>query len=83
MASEATASPRSRNRLIGYLLIGAAVSVSLGAYGRVHDPTGEALISGFFTGSINLKVWFASAAFALAIFQELSAAKFYGKLGKG
>lgn len=83
MASEATGSPRSRNRLLGCLLIGAAVSVSLGAYGRVHDPTGEALITGFFTGSINLKVWFATAAFALAIFQELSAAKFYGKLGKG
>ena len=83
MAIDATGSPRSRNRFLGSLLVGAAVSVSLGVYGRVHDPTGDALVSGIFTGSINLKVWFATAAFALAILQVLSAAKFYGRLGKG
>jgi hypothetical protein len=52
-------------------------------YGRVHDATGQPLVSLFFTSSINLKVWFASAAFALAIFQDLSAAKMYGRLGAG
>lgn len=75
--------PRTRAKLLVFLLIGAAVSVSLGVYGRVHDPTGDALISGFFTGSINLKVWFATIAFACAVFQTLSAAKFYGRLGPG
>ena len=83
MATAVAARPRNRNRLLVYLLIGAAVSLSLGVYGRVHDPTGEALVSLFFASSINLKVWFATTAFALAIFQELSALKMYGKLGKG
>ena len=85
MASAATATTgsRGRNRLLVYLLIGAAVSLSLGVYSRAHDPTGDALVSLFFTASINLKVWFATAAFALAMFQMLSSAKFYGKLGKG
>jgi hypothetical protein len=69
--------------LLVLLSIGAAVSVSLGVYGRVHDPTGDALVSSFFTSSINLKVWFATTAFILAILQGLSAAKFCGKLGKG
>ncbi len=82
-AAGATTRPRNRNRLLGYLLIGAGVSISLGVYGRVHDPTGEALVSLFFTSSISLKVWFATAAFSLAIFQGLSAARFYGKLGNG
>lgn len=81
-ASSATATRRS-NRPVWYLLIGAAVSLSLGVYGRVHDPTGKALISLFFTSSINLKVWLATTAFGLAIFQDLSAAKMYGKLGSG
>lgn len=83
MAQAVTQQSRNRTRLLVFLLIGAAVSLSLGVYGRVHDPSGQALVSLFFSSSINLKVWFATVAFSLAIFQELSAAKFYGKLGKG
>lgn len=74
---------RDTGRLVAYLLFGAAVSIALGVYGSVHDPTGQALVSLFFTASINLKVWFATAAFALAAFQIGSAAKMYGKLGAG
>ena len=37
----------------------------------------------FFTATINLKVWLATAAVALAVFQVLTAAKFYGRLGRG
>lgn len=81
--SAAASATRGSNRLIVYLLIGATVSLSLGVYGRVHDPTGEAIVSLFFSSSINLKVWLATTAFGLAIFQEVSAAKMYGKLGKG
>jgi hypothetical protein len=81
--SSASTPTHSSNRLIVSLLVGAAVSLSLGVYGRVHDPTGEAIVSLFFSSSINLKVWLATTAFGLAIFQELSAAKMYGKLGSG
>jgi hypothetical protein len=72
-----------RGRLAAALLLGALVAVALGVYGRVHDPTGRSLVTLFFTATINLKVWLATAAVALAVFQALSAAKFYGKLGAG
>jgi hypothetical protein len=59
------------------------VALALGVYGAVHDPTGRSLVTLFFTATINLKVWLATAAAALAIFQVLSAGKFYGVLGHG
>lgn len=67
-------------RLIAVLLAGAAVSVALGVYGNVHDPTGEQPYTLFFTRTINLKVWFASAALVFAGFQVLSAMRIYGKV---
>jgi len=72
-----------RGRLALALLLGALVAVALGVYGRVHDPTGRSLVTLFFTATINLKVWLATAAVALAVVQVLTAAKFYGKLGEG
>lgn len=64
-------------------MLGALVAVVLGVYGSVHDPTGRSLVTLFFTATINLKVWLATLAVALAFFQVLTAAKFYGKLGGG
>ena len=48
-------------KLLAIVLAGAAVSISLGVYGRVHDPTGEKPYTLFFSDTINLKVWFATA----------------------
>jgi hypothetical protein len=78
-----TAHPGSRVKLTVILLIGAGVMVALGVYGRTHDPTGRSLITLFFTATINLKVWVATAVFALALFQIGSSARIYGKIGKG
>lgn len=72
----------SRVRLLLALGVGAAVAVALGTYGKVHDPTGRSLVSLFFTATINLKVWFATAAFGLAVFQEASGLAITGKLGR-
>lgn len=65
------------------LLTGAAVAVGLGVYGNVHDPTGRSLVSLFFSGTINLKVWLATFAFAAAGFQLWSALRMYGRIGSG
>ncbi len=74
MATVAAPSGRSREaRVLAILLAGAAVAVALGVYGRVHDATGRSLVTLFFTATINLKAWFATAAFALALFQLWSA----------
>jgi uncharacterized protein DUF6529 len=83
MAQAVAGQPANRTKMLVFLMIGALVSLSLGVYGRVHDPTGDSLVSGFFTSSINLKVWFATVAFVLAIAQVLMAARFYGHLGHG
>ena len=72
--------PAYRGRLIGILLAGCALSVGLGVYGREHDPTGHVLFTLFFTATINLKVWFATAALACAVFQIASALRMYGKI---
>lgn len=77
------AATHRRTRLLLALIVGSAVAVALGAYGNVHDPTGRSLITLFFSKTISLKAWFATAAIALAAFQELSGLKLLGKLGPG
>ncbi len=73
------ASPRA----IAILLAAAAIAVALGVYGNVHDPTGDSLVTLAFSATINLKVWFATIALGLAVFQIGSAAVIYGKVGSG
>ncbi len=48
------------------LLAGAAVAVIAGAYGRVHDPTGENIVDLFFSSTATTKAWLATLAVALA-----------------
>ena len=77
---QAGASTGATNGLLVAAGAGAAVAVALGAYASIHDPTGEQPYTLFFTGTINLKVWLATVAVALAILQVLSAARLYGRL---
>jgi hypothetical protein len=82
MTAPATAAPQPVSvRLLGLLVAGAAVAVALGVYGKVHDPTGEQPYTLFFTATINLKVWFATALVVLAGLQVFLAARLYGKVG--
>jgi hypothetical protein len=67
-------------KLLGIVLAGAAVSVALGVYGRVHDPTAEKPYTLFFSDTINLKVWFATAAVFFAAVQILLALRLYEKI---
>src|ERR671934_201949 len=67
-------------KVFGVVLAGAAVSVALGVYGRVHDPTGEKPYTLVFSDTINFKVWFATAAVFLAAVQVLLALRLYGKV---
>lgn len=83
MAASPDLATPDRARPMLALLLGALVTLSLGVYGAVHDPTGRSLVTVFFTATINLKAWLATVAVALALVQVLSAAKFYGRLGSG
>ena len=81
MTETTTAGPDAGQRaLLVAAGVGAAVAVALGAYASVHEETNEATYQLFFTGTINLKVWFAPAAVGLAGFQILSAMRIYGRI---
>jgi hypothetical protein len=59
---------------------GTLVTVVLGVYGGLHDPTGEALNISGFTDGLHAKAWLATLAVVLAIAQLLSALAMWGKL---
>jgi hypothetical protein len=67
--------------LLVFAVAGGLVAVSLGIYGHVHEPTGRplALVVGF-TSLLPMKVWLATVAVVLALFQVFSAAWMWGRL---
>jgi hypothetical protein len=71
---------RSTLTLVAAATAGGAVAVALGAYGRVHDPTARPIADFGFPSMIDMKVWFASAAFVLVLAQLTSALWMYGRL---
>jgi hypothetical protein len=62
------------------LLIGAAVAVALGVYGKLHNPTGVAVNIAGFGSPLTVKVWLASGAAFFAIVQLITALAMWGKL---
>ncbi|MBB6436550.1 hypothetical protein HNQ79_003014 [Streptomyces candidus] len=62
------------------VLVAAAVAVALGAYGRIHDPAGTAFNLAGFSSTGAVKSWLATAAFAFALAQVVSALALYGRL---
>jgi hypothetical protein len=72
--------PEAAPRLLLAAGVGAAVAVTLGVYGRVHDPSQELVFTLFLSSTIAMKVWFGTLAVALAVLQVLSALWVYGKL---
>jgi len=61
-------------------VVGAAVAVAAGVYGKAHDPAAETTIKWFFTSTLHLKAWLTTVAFALAIGQVVGGLWMYGKL---
>ena len=63
--------------------VGGLVALSLGVYGRVHDPASESTIKWFFTSTLNFKVWMTTLALALALLQVLGGLWMFGRLPLG
>jgi hypothetical protein len=78
----AAAAPPTRvpAKLLGIFLAGAAVSVALGVYAGVHDPTYETPYKLFFSSTLAFKVWFATIAVGFACVQMFTALRMYGKI---
>jgi hypothetical protein len=84
MTTEPVARQQTRRdpavKLLIALLVGGAVSVALGVYSNVHDPTGEKPYTLFFSDTIHLKVWFATVVVVLACVQVLLGARLFDKI---
>ena len=65
------------------LLVGAAVSVSLGVYANSHGPTGKTVTTFGFSSVLSMKAWLTTIVAALALVQLASALRIFGHLGKG
>lgn len=68
---------------VGVVLVGCAVSLSLGVYGRIHDPTFRAITTLGFPTLLDMKAWLTTAALVLALGQVGTAMRMYGRLGRG
>ena len=70
----------ARGGLGAALLLGAGVSVALGAYAKVHTPSSRPLLTLGFSGMLQMKVWLGTLAVALLVVQLLSALWMWGRL---
>src|SRR5262245_5198843 len=67
-------------KLLVPLAIGSAVALTLGVYGRVHEPTFVAVNVAGFSSPQSVKAWLATGAGVLALVQLVSALVMYGKI---
>jgi uncharacterized protein DUF6529 len=67
-------------RLLAAVGLGAAVALTLGIYGHVHDPSQKLVFTLVFSSTIAMKVWLASIALAFAVVQVVTALWLYGNL---
>jgi hypothetical protein len=75
------ASPRQpRVGLAAALLLGCAVAVALGVYGRKHTPNPQPLFDVGFSSYVQFKVWFTTLAALFVVVQLVSALWMWGRL---
>ena len=67
----------------GFVLVGAAVSVALGVYGRHHLATGRSITTLGFPTLLDMKAWLTTAAIVFACVQVATALRIYGRIGHG
>jgi hypothetical protein len=77
-----TATDAVRGRLVfgGAVLAGAAVAVTIGVYGKVHDPALKPLFLLGFSGMLQMKTWLATIVLACVLVQVTSALWMWGRL---
>jgi hypothetical protein len=80
MSADTRANPTGGLVAMTAVLIGAAVAVGLGVFGKVHEPQFFAINVAGFSSGIAVKTWMATVAVTLALFQFGSAFAMYGLL---
>lgn len=71
-----------KGTLLIAVVLGVGISVGLGVYGKVHQPSGVAISLAGFSSGLSVKAWLASVSFGLALVQLVTALRMYGKLGR-
>jgi hypothetical protein len=71
---------RTTRTLMLLAAAGAAVSITLGVYGRLHSPTALAVNVAGFSGPQEVKVWLATGVLTGALIQAGSALVMYGQI---
>jgi hypothetical protein len=68
--------------LIGLALVGALIAVAIGIYGNEHTPTGNSILGDglFFSATLNMKAWLATAVAVLALFQMFTALRMFERI---
>ena len=65
------------------LAIGSAVAVGLGLYGRIHEPTGQAINIAGFSSGIAAKAFLATVAMVFGVIQMITAMGVMGRVRMG
>lgn len=71
---------RGSAALAAVTVAGLLVALTLGVYGRLHEPTYFSVNVAGFSSPTAVKAWLATVAFAFALFQLISALVMYGKV---
>jgi hypothetical protein len=83
MEEPSSAVPGASRALAAIVLVGSAVSVSLGVYGAVHTPTGRSLTTLGFPTLLEMKAWLTTGALGLGAVQLVTALRMYERIGHG
>ena len=78
--SSAVAAGRRTAPLLVAAGIGAAVSLGLGVYANVHEPTNEQILHAGFPSTLSMKAWLTTGVAVLALAQAVTAAWMWGRL---
>jgi hypothetical protein len=70
----------SSGRLVVAIMAGALVAVSIGVYGRYHDPAGQQTVTAFFGSTLAFKAWMATVVIAFTIIQLITALRIWGRI---
>jgi len=62
------------------LAVALAIALTLGVYAKVHTPGGRPIFTLWFSGMLQLKVWFTTAAVGLLLVQLTTALWMWGRL---
>ncbi|ABM14644.1 MULTISPECIES: DUF6529 family protein [Mycolicibacterium] len=77
MRSEPAVSHRATTAVLAPVLTGSAAAITLGVFGKVHEPQFFSISLAGFSSGTAVKSWLATLAVALAVFQLVSAFVMY------